>query len=84
MNPRPARATRVIDYTRLMTDTSRQSEVWLRGAVPGVDPMPMAVAHALLQAKERALEQVRQTPRESLLDVRGSGAQACHLSCWGS
>ena len=35
-----------------MTDTARQTEVWLRGALPGVDPMLMPVAHALLQAKE--------------------------------
>lgn len=35
-----------------MTETVRQTEVWLRGALPGVDPMLMPVAHALIQARE--------------------------------
>jgi uncharacterized damage-inducible protein DinB len=35
-----------------MSDTPRQPEVWLRGAVDGVEPLLMPVAHALLQARE--------------------------------
>jgi hypothetical protein len=49
-SPRPPSAS--FDYTRLMTNTVRQTEVWLRGAVPGIEPMLMPVVHALLQAKE--------------------------------
>lgn len=35
-----------------MSDTPRQPEVWLRGAVDGIEPLLMPVAHALLQARE--------------------------------
>jgi hypothetical protein len=48
----PQRRDARFDYTRLMTNTVRQIEVWLRGPVAGIDPTLMPVAHALLQAKE--------------------------------
>jgi hypothetical protein len=35
-----------------MTGTSERPEAWLRGALPGIDPLLMPVAHALVQAKE--------------------------------
>jgi hypothetical protein len=32
--------------------SSNRPEVWLRGPVPGIAPLLMPVAHALLQARE--------------------------------
>ena len=33
-------------------EKAAQPEVWLRGAVDGIDPLLMPVAHALIQARE--------------------------------
>jgi hypothetical protein len=55
-----------------MTDT-RQPEVWLRGAVSGVEPMLMPVAHALLQAKED-IEQLAKTVSPDHVWTRPGGA----------
>jgi hypothetical protein len=56
-----------------MTDTVRQPEVWLRGALPGVEPMLMPVAHALLQAKED-VEHLAATVSSDHLWARPGGA----------
>jgi hypothetical protein len=35
-----------------MSETPERPEAWLRGALPGIDPLLMPVAHALVQVKE--------------------------------
>lgn len=46
--------------------TSSQSEVWLRGALPGVSPLLQPVAHALLQAKEEINALMKDFPEHLL------------------
>ena len=53
--------------------TPSQPEVWLRGAVAGVDPLLQPVVHALLQAREDLERLAAQLPSDRVW-LRPSGA----------
>ena len=57
-----------------MADTVRQPEVWLRGALPGIEPMLMPVAHALLQAREDVENLAATVPSDHLWARPGGAA----------
>lgn len=52
---------------------SNLPEVWLRGAIPGIDPLLQPVAHALLQSQEEVHRYTENLPDE-LLWIKPSGA----------
>jgi uncharacterized damage-inducible protein DinB len=57
-----------------MADPVRRPEVWLRGALPGVEPMLMPVAHALLQAKEDIEQLAATVPADQVWAKPGGAA----------
>lgn len=63
-----------------MTTPETRPEVWQRGPVPGVDPVLMPVAHALLQVQEdlQALAS-RLAPEHVWVRPGGAGSVAFHI-----
>lgn len=53
---------------------STQREVWLRGAVPGIDPLLQPPAHALLQAREDVERVLGELSSEQIWQVPGGAA----------
>ena len=49
-------------------------EVWLRGAIDGIDPMLMPVAHALIQAREDVEQLAAQTAAQHVWERPGGAA----------
>ncbi len=49
-------------------------EVWLRGALPGIDPLLQPVAHALLQSREEVLRYTDGFPDRLLWEKPGGAA----------
>ena len=56
-----------------MSNTTQQTEVWMRGPVEGIDPLLMPVAHALIQSREDLEQIVSQVSHEHVW-LRPGGA----------
>lgn len=57
-----------------------QPEVWLRGALPGFDPLVMPVAHSLVQAREDIESLRKSVPAEHVwLTPGGAGSIGFHI-----
>jgi hypothetical protein len=64
--------------------SSNQSEVWLRGSLPGIPPVLQPVGHALLQAREDAVRIMYKFPDDLLWEkpagLASPGFHLLHLS----
>jgi len=54
--------------------SDQQTEVWLRGAIAGYDPLLMPVVHALLQVREDIERLVQRVPQEHVWQRPGGAA----------
>jgi uncharacterized damage-inducible protein DinB len=55
-------------------DKPPQPEAWLRGAVDGIEPMLMPVAHALIQAREDIQQLATRVPASAVWERPGDAA----------